>query len=414
VVFLTLTEHQADGQSAQVQFVRPSEVRKGHVFKVLIHLDVVEDLLFYHHPREELIEDGKMPWRQFQWQYGRPDGDSVLEDPLPPTRFCSTMEDPCWRRQNDDEDRDHSRRKARGLIRRVSHWMDTRGRSKNRSADRSSGNAWYSREASHGRNLRNFSPPPSQERDAPEEKRATHKLWRAKSLDSDHADRAVSFTTAPQLVPEEQMQQCQSLWQDAEPKNFRPSDAIVISPSHSFVEQRVRAGSELLPTQSDAIVIRPQTQLSIQNQLPHIGSQTQPSTAAPPVQENAPVGSISQKKSVDKQISRRKSPRLHEQTSKGKTIIKKAQELVAKKCGILGEEQEMDSTTLQQYVNMYKHPLSGQTIEAISKFSEITEDKKRRKRKRRRSRRRYSARACLCLLTVPILTVNPWQESFFG
>jgi hypothetical protein len=63
---------------------------------------------------------------------------------------------------------------------------------------------------------------------------------------------------------------------------------------------------------------------------------------------------------------------------------------------------------------MYKHPLSGQTIEAISKFSEITEDKKRKKRKRRRSRRRYSARACLCLLTVPILTVNPWQESFFG
>jgi hypothetical protein len=35
------------------------------VFKVLIHLDVVEDLLFYHHPRHELIADGKAPWRKF-------------------------------------------------------------------------------------------------------------------------------------------------------------------------------------------------------------------------------------------------------------------------------------------------------------------------------------------------------------
>jgi hypothetical protein len=45
-------------------------------------------------------------------------------------------------------------------------------------------------------------------------------------------------------------------------------------------------------------------------------------------------------------IKQRKSPRLQEQGSKGKTIIKKAQELVAKKCGILEEQQEMDQMTL--------------------------------------------------------------------
>jgi hypothetical protein len=40
---------------------------KGHVFKILIHIDVVEDLLFSHYPREELIVDEKIPWRDFVW-----------------------------------------------------------------------------------------------------------------------------------------------------------------------------------------------------------------------------------------------------------------------------------------------------------------------------------------------------------
>jgi hypothetical protein len=46
-----------------------------------------------------------------------------------------------------------------------------------------------------------------------------------------------------------------------------------------------------------------------------------------------------------KQKPSRKSPRLHEKgiKSKGKNIIKKAQEIVARKCGILEEDQEMDN-----------------------------------------------------------------------
>jgi hypothetical protein len=42
---------------------------------VLVHIDVVEYLLFYHYPWEQLIADGRIPWRDFFWQFGRVDGD---------------------------------------------------------------------------------------------------------------------------------------------------------------------------------------------------------------------------------------------------------------------------------------------------------------------------------------------------
>jgi hypothetical protein len=63
VVFLTLTEHEASHSAdAKIHFIRPRGVKHAHVFKVIIHVDVVEDLIFYHHPRAELIADGKVPW----------------------------------------------------------------------------------------------------------------------------------------------------------------------------------------------------------------------------------------------------------------------------------------------------------------------------------------------------------------
>jgi hypothetical protein len=46
------------------------------------------------------------------------------------------------------------------------------------------------------------------------------------------------------------------------------------------------------------------------------------------------------------QLDQRKSPRLQNKTDKGKPILKKAQELVARRCGILEEDKEMDSMTL--------------------------------------------------------------------
>jgi hypothetical protein len=62
-VFLTITEPETSMLNAQVHFVRPREMVKGHAFKILIHLDVVEDLMFYHYPREEMLTNGKVPWR---------------------------------------------------------------------------------------------------------------------------------------------------------------------------------------------------------------------------------------------------------------------------------------------------------------------------------------------------------------
>jgi hypothetical protein len=102
VVFLTLTEPEPNLLTTQVHFIIPQEAIKGHVFKILIHLDVVEYLMFYHYPRE-LLADGKVPWREFPWQYGQPDGDDLSDDLQPPTRFCTPSEEGWWRRCDDDE-----------------------------------------------------------------------------------------------------------------------------------------------------------------------------------------------------------------------------------------------------------------------------------------------------------------------
>jgi hypothetical protein len=40
--------------------------------------------------------------------------------------------------------------------------------------------------------------------------------------------------------------------------------------------------------------------------------------------------------------------------SKGKSILKLAQDLVARKYGIVPEEKTLDNMTLQQYLDMYK------------------------------------------------------------
>jgi hypothetical protein len=71
-----------------VHFNCPRAVKHCHTFKVLIHVDAVEDLLFYHFPRENLIADGKDPWRDFPWQLGKEDGDLDEYELHPPNRGC--------------------------------------------------------------------------------------------------------------------------------------------------------------------------------------------------------------------------------------------------------------------------------------------------------------------------------------
>jgi hypothetical protein len=67
MVFLSLTKHQPGlGREVQLNLSKPRGILNAHVFRVLIHIDAVEDLLFYHYPREEMIEYGKVPWRDFR------------------------------------------------------------------------------------------------------------------------------------------------------------------------------------------------------------------------------------------------------------------------------------------------------------------------------------------------------------
>jgi hypothetical protein len=175
-VFLTITEPKTSLLTAQVHFVRPREVVNGHVFKILIHLDVVEDLMFYHYPRDELLADGKVPWREFSWQFGLP-GDAVSDDSQIPTRFCAPAAEG-WRHRDDDEgDRDQERHRGRGLMQRMAHWIDGRGRSKSWMPERNSYRGWYRGEASWSRNLADYSPPPSRWSRPPDEKRALRGLW---------------------------------------------------------------------------------------------------------------------------------------------------------------------------------------------------------------------------------------------
>jgi hypothetical protein len=76
--------------------------------------------------------------------------------------------------------------------------------------------------------------------------------------------------------------------------------------------------------------------------------------------------------SPDKQ---RKIPRLSAKSSKGKYVLKLAQDLIAKKCGIVQDEDSLEETTLQQYLDMYKKPLPNSSMQAILKLPEVAAEK---------------------------------------
>jgi hypothetical protein len=89
VMYLKLATFEPDPRRQALMYSnRPRALKKRHGFKVLAHIDVVEDLLFYHYPHEELIADGKVPWRGFAWQTNRMDGELNEDELHPPTRYC--------------------------------------------------------------------------------------------------------------------------------------------------------------------------------------------------------------------------------------------------------------------------------------------------------------------------------------
>jgi hypothetical protein len=76
----------------------------------------------------------------------------------------------------------------------------------------------------------------------------------------------------------------------------------------------------------------------------------------------------------------RKSPRLSAKGSKGKIVLKLAQDLIVKKCGIVPNEESLDDTTLQQYLVMYKKHVPDTSMQAILKFSKVASEKKKKKK----------------------------------
>ncbi|GJN16082.1 hypothetical protein PR202_gb03032 [Eleusine coracana subsp. coracana] len=78
----------------------------------------------------------------------------------------------------------------------------------------------------------------------------------------------------------------------------------------------------------------------------------------------------------------RKSPRLKTKLSDGKPMLKMVQEIVAKKCGVIKDNQKLEGMTLQQYINLYKRPLTTGSVQAILKLTEVASKKKKECRKK--------------------------------
>jgi hypothetical protein len=61
-MFLAMAHHEpGPRRGSQIHMARPRAALNCNVLKILIHIDAIEDLMFYHYPREELLADGKIP-----------------------------------------------------------------------------------------------------------------------------------------------------------------------------------------------------------------------------------------------------------------------------------------------------------------------------------------------------------------
>jgi hypothetical protein len=56
-----------------------------------------------------------------------------------------------------------------------------------------------------------------------------------------------------------------------------------------------------------------------------------------------------------------------------------AQEMLAKKWGMMETDKELDDITLQQYLDIYRKPLSHSAIQAVRKLTEMAAIKKKKR-----------------------------------
>jgi hypothetical protein len=89
-----------------------------------------------------------------------------------------------------------------------------------------------------------------------------------------------------------------------------------------------------------------------------------------------------QRQSIEEEkLAQRRSPRLKGKSKDGKTSVKLAQYLIAKKCGIASTEEPLDHMSLPGYLDMYKKALTDPTMKAIITLTEVANEKKMKKLK---------------------------------
>ncbi|GJM90736.1 hypothetical protein PR202_ga07044 [Eleusine coracana subsp. coracana] len=432
-VYLTLTKHISDPRrDAQIHFVRPRNM-------------------------EELIVDGRVQWRYFNWQFGRPDGDLDEHELHPPLWYCGPSREPRWHPRDDDEgDRDEKRLRARGSFHRVSSWMDDHGSSNERQLERDRGSGWYKGESSHRKKRANN--PTSQELNCVQKPPHMH-LQSGYERPSD----AIIITSTEQVTQPRNTHHVNPLRNS---KEFEIVPELMPLPLHvehtiDEVENRVTDKSDMLGNaaqKSDATTNKARelgtgntritngTQMSSAHD-PHCNKTTaanaillqtggannveagteiggtpktvSPHRMDPEIQEQGHAleevlclfknanttplsdfvlktlvhknnASVHNAKTVVEEGSGSKkpraSPRLKKKITQGKSIINRAQKIVAKKCGILEDDQELDDLTIQEYLNIYNKPLTDEVVQAIKTFTDVANEKKKKKDKRMKKR----------------------------
>jgi hypothetical protein len=88
---------------------------------------------------------------------------------------------------------------------------------------------------------------------------------------------------------------------------------------------------------------------------------------------------VSQKTKHEVKMATRCSPRIQSKIKKHKPALKLAQEVLAKKWGIVDVDKELEELTLKQYLDIYRKPLSQQALAAVRKLTEVAAMNKKKK-----------------------------------
>jgi hypothetical protein len=90
------------------------------------------------------------------------------------------------------------------------------------------------------------------------------------------------------------------------------------------------------------------------------------------------------KQKTSQQVKAKKSKNQKEKSNTKQPLSWMAQELLARNCGLLKMDKRLDDMMLQQYIDMYKHPLNEESMHAILKLTKVATEKKKKKKKKKK------------------------------